>query len=380
MQSLRTWIELDTSAFEHNIALYHSQLTCNTLFAPVIKSNAYGHGFLNIAQLCQNNTHVDWLCTVSLSEALILRNNNITKPLLVLSILDDDLEAAIIHNIDLVLYDLDYAQKLNSLAQKLKKQVFVHIKIDTGLTRLGVLAKDALSFIQTIASLPFVTIRGIFSHFSNTENKEDPVSLGQLNIFNNILTLCKQNNITISLKHISCSAAITRYHESHYNFARAGIGIYGLWPSQDNKIVTQQHTPHFILKPVLTWKTHIIQVKTIPPATSIGYDCSFIAQRASTIAILPIGYYDGFDRKLSNKGHVLVNNTLAPIVGRNAMNLTMIDVTTIKNVHVGTKVTLLGNHFGLTADDIAQHIGTINYEVTTRIHENIPRIVTKSHS
>lgn len=368
-----SWVEINAQALAHNIRMY-KQVAGNRVLAPVIKSNAYGHGIEQIAQLCNANPAVDMLCTVSLSEALLLRSRGITKPLLVLSIIDASVEDAIAHNIELVVYDLETAHALNTCAQRYNTRALVHIKIDTGLSRLGIIAEQAAAFIAQVHALSHITINGIFTHLSESEKKDTTFTTYQLDRFEQVLAQLKVNNITIPLIHTTCSAALTAHTKSHHTLARLGIGIYGLWPSHDNKEITQTQHPNFSLQPVLTWKTRIIQIKEIPAGSFVGYDRTHKVEQPTTIATLPIGYWDGYDRKLSNKGCVYIHGSKAPIVGRIAMNLMMVDITGI-SARVGDEVTLLGNHPCISADELASQCNTIHYEMVTRINPLLLRII-----
>lgn len=371
-----TWLELDARAFDHNVQRYKKMVHPARL-AVVVKSNAYGHGLYQIAQLAQNNANIDYLCTVSLSEAVALREHGISKPLLVLSILDDTLENACLYDIDVVIFSWQQALALHECARKHTKKINVHIKVDTGLTRLGIPYTHAVEFIQNVRHLSHVNVHGIFTHFAESEKTDQTFTRLQIERFNMVVTALKKEDIHIPLQHTSCSAAITSSQLSHFTMARAGIGIYGLWPSFENKEMTHQQFPSFSLKPVLTWKTTIMHVQEIEPGTSVGYDRTFVAHKAASIATLPVGYWDGYDRGLSNKGIVYIKNNPARVVGRVAMNLMMIDVSDI-NARVGDEVMLLGARDGITADNLANECNTINYEFVTRINPLLLRIIREN--
>lgn len=369
--SSSSWLEIDTKAIEHNITMYKN-IIGHALLAPVIKSNAYGHGIELIAKICDQNPLVDMLCVVSVREALLLRREGITKPLLVISILDDSLEEAVAHNIDLVAYNFETITQLNAIGQNLGKKAQIHLKFDTGLSRLGLHSDNLLALIEQIHSLPFITIRGIFTHFAESESDDQTFTAHQLAQFNTFIKKLDARGIHIPLKHAACSAAITASTDNHCTMVRLGIGLYGLWPSQENKQLTERLYPAFSLKPVMTWKTRIIQIKEIPAGSSVGYDRTYQANHHTRLAILPVGYWDGLDRGLSNKGHVCINNQLAPIRGKIAMNLCIIDITGL-DVSPHDEVIILGNYPGVTAEAIAQHCDTINYEIVTRINPLLPR-------
>jgi alanine racemase len=370
-----SWVEIDKKALNHNIEQY-KKIIGSAALSVVVKSNAYGHGIEQIAKLCEHNSAVHTICTVSLSEALALRSQGIKKPILVLSIINASLDKAVEQSIDLVLYNMQTALELNTIGQQCKRKVAIHIKIDTGLSRLGFLADNAIKFIKQIHQLPFIYIKGIFTHFSESESADQAFTHLQQARFNLLLQELEAEGVTIPLRHSSCSAATTATLQSHHTMVRIGIGLYGLWPSEDNKKITQERYPDFSLQPVLSWKTKIIQIKEIPAESYVGYDRTYVTTKQTRIATISIGYWDGYDRQLSNKGAVIINNQRAYIVGRIAMNIAMIDVTDL-DVSLNDEVMLMGNHEGVRADDIAQMCSTINYEVVTRINPLLPRIVSE---
>lgn len=367
----RTWIELNADALQHNITQYQKAVGPQVLVTPVIKGNAYGHGMLQIAQLIQNISRISYLCVVSLSEALNLRAAGIKNPLLVLSIVDKDPQKAALFDIDLVCHDEAQLSTFIKCARAAGTPLKLHLKIDTGLSRLGTLWGQASSFLHTAATSPECIVHGVFSHFSNSES--DDLSFAQLQT-QRLKEVVEYADIHIPFRHISCSASATALDHAVCNMVRVGIGTYGLWPSLENKTLTLQRHASFSLRPVLTWNTRIMQIKTLPIGSSIGYDKTFTTKRPTRIAILPIGYFDGYDRLLSNKGVVKIGDHFAPVVGRVAMNMTTIDVTDIPDAKENQTVTLLGKEASISAESIATHCNTINYEITTRIHPHIPRI------
>jgi alanine racemase len=377
-----TWIEISKSAFEHNVAHYKKVIGQAVNLAVVVKSNAYGHGIVDIGALCQQSSAVDWLCTTSLSEALVLRQHGVTKPIVVTCLIDIDPRHALEHNIDLVAFDMETIRALHACAQKLKKIVNVHIKIDTGMSRFGAYPEQALTLIKQVLLLPFVRINGICSHFSESDAQDASYTHEQLAHFNAVLAELERENIHIPIKHIGNSAAVISNQQSHFNLVRVGAAAYGLMPSLHSIAQIQQQFPDFSLKPVMAWKTKIINLRTIPAHTPIGYNRTYVTEQAATIALLPIGYYEGYDRRLTNKGTVVVathnmvkvHEHYAPVVGRVCMNVTMIDVTHIKDVKPGDEVLLLGNSAHLQAHEIAATIGSFNpREITTRISPTIVR-------
>ncbi len=372
-----TWVEVSKSAIEHNLQIYKNIVGPLVHLAVVVKANAYGHGIVNVATIAQHNPAVSYICTVNLSEAVLLRTHGITKPILVLSYLDQPYELALINNIDIAVFDLETAKAISTKACALGLTAYVHIKVDTGLSRLGQREQKAHDLVMAIADLPHVKIRGIFTHLANSEHKDQHFVHLQLKSFNTILDLLSNEGIEIPFKHTSCTAALLSTQQTHYNFARLGIGTYGLWPSSDNKTLAQLSYPHVTLRPALSWKTKIIHLKAVPVESSIGYDRTYQTNRETKVAVIPVGYYEGFDRRLSNRGVVVVNGKCARVIGRISMNLTTIDVTDIPGIEVGTPVTLIGSTGPVTAETLAEALGTINYEVVARINPNIDRMITE---
>lgn len=380
-----SWLEISKKALLHNIVQYKEVVGFDKQFAVVVKSNAYGHGILEVATVCQQSSLVDWLCVASLSEALLLRHHGITKPILVLSYCDASLEEIILHDIAVVVYDELFLDELQHIAQRLRKIVNIHIKVDTGLSRLGLTPEQVLAMLQRYKQAPYVCIQGIFTHFAESEK----VGLSQAGLsrpgnnftddqvsrFTNLLEQITSLKIDIPYRHFSCTAAVTMVEDRCYNFARMGLGIYGLWPSEETKQVTHMRYPQFNIQPVMTWKTRIIQVKTVPVGSSIGYGRTFITKRETRLALLPVGYWEGYDRKLSNTAQVIIHGKVAPVLGRVSMNITTVDITDISDVAVGHEVILLGAESVVSANTLAKTIGTINWEVVTRINPSVPRIM-----
>ena len=374
-----TWIEINKHAFFANITHYKKAIGDATL-SVVVKANAYGHGLKEIAQLCQENNNVDWLCVVGLSEALALRAHNFKKHILVLNLIDEDPSTAIEHDIDLTVYDEHNLKALNELGSKLQKPANIHIKIDTGLSRFGFFPKQALKIIEYAHGLPFINLRGIFTHCSEADAQDQTFTKHQLQSFNQLLHAIKKKGIPIPLKHAFNSAATTTYPLGLCNFVRVGAGAYGLWPSEINKKLTQKKYPDFQLTPILTWKTKILEIKQVPAGSFVSYGRTFQAQRTSMLAFLPIGYFDGYDRRLSNCGIVSIkkaNNLFyAPVVGVVCMNTTIIDVTNIPGTNIGDEIILIGPYKNLTATNLADNIKSYNpREIVTRLNPSIPRII-----
>lgn len=371
MQIVSSWVEVSKSALEHNISLYKSVIG-DAKLAVVIKSNAYGCDLGQISRLLDHNDQVDYLCVASLTEAVYLRSIGIKKTILMFGIFDCDLKQAVINDIEVTCYDLAAVLELNQLGSLYRKKAKIHIKIDTGMSRLGLFYEQVLSFMQTVISLEYIEIVGIFTHFATSDRSDLTFLHQQLAVFNQVIASLAQYKIVVPLKHAANTAAITASILTNFNMVRVGIGIYGMWPSPENQVITQSQYSDFNLKSVLTWKTKILTIKDFSAGSYVGYDQAYQTIKPTKIATIPVGYYDGYDRRLSNRGMVLVQNQLVPVIGNIAMNITMIDVTGLE-LAVGDEVVLLGAQKGLQPDDLAQLCQTANTEITARINPLIKR-------
>ena len=327
---------------------------------------------MEVARFCDTCNLINKIAVVNLAEALELRKNKIKKPIIVLSFFDFEELATVskkgLENTSLPIYDTATAIKLNNFAKKSKIKAKIHLKIDTGASRIGFLPKKLIKNIELLKKLNNLDIEGVFSHFASSE-EDKKYTQRQLLIFNKTIAELKAVGINPRMIHIACTAAALVTPPNQCNATRLGIGFYGLYPSEQIKKIIK-------LKSVLSWHTRLIQVKEIPKNTLIGYGGAYRTYRQTKLGIIPVGYWDGLDRHLSNCGQVLFNGRKCAILGRICMNLTMIDLTGL-NAKTGDKITLIGRQGGveITADDLAKKIGTINYEVVTRINPQIKRII-----
>lgn len=371
-----TWIEISKNALQHNVRVFKRMIPRRTELMAVVKSNAYGHGLVETAKVLVKGG-CDWLGTVNLSEALKLRQAGIRCRILVLSFFDPDrLEEAIRKNITLTVYTFSALQEINKHAKKIRKRASIHLKVDTGTRRLGLTAEEIIMLAQEAKLLPNLTVEGIFSHLADAENPNQRITNRQLQSFDQTLQELERHDIRLPIRHIACSAATLLNPRSHYDLVRVGISLYGLWSIEpDGRKVTKIHK-QVQLHPALAWKTRIIQTKHIPRGSGVGYGSTYTTRRPMKLAILPVGYWDGYDRRLSNVGYVVIRGTRCPIRGRVCMNLIMVDISSIPEVRPGETATLIGTDRGasVTADTLAQLCGTINYEIVTRINPLIPRI------
>jgi alanine racemase len=369
-----SWIEISKDNLSHNIKMIRRNIGDETILAPCVKANAYGHGLVETAKILLTSG-ANWLCVNSIEEAEILRSNNLGCPVLVIGYIGkNDLWRVLYLNVRIFLYDIEHAQRLSNLAKTNKKTVKVHIKIDTGMHRQGVLLSQAKALIKEVNELDNIEIEGLATHFANSDEPENPTYFEkQLEKFEQAVQWSHKIIDRELIIHCDKSASTLLYHHDLSTLVRPGIAIYGHYPGQSVKDEAIKKNIH--LKPVLSLKTKIAQIKNIPKNSLVGYGCTYKTTRASKIATVPIGYYDGYDRKLSNRGYMLVNGKRVPILGRVCMNVTIVDITDCPNVLPEDEVVLIGRQGDkeITADDVAIWSETINYEIVTRLRESLPR-------
>lgn len=368
-----SWIEIDRGALLHNVATFKSFIGRSSYLAPVIKSNAYGHGLTLIAQLLDNNSDVDFFCVAYLSEALQLREKGIQKPLLVMSCIDDDPLKARGMNIHFIVGDMQKLSTLSAVGQKIDHDFDVHLKIDTGLSRFGVAAQEAIALMHTIKKMKGVRFSGLCTHFAESYKEDQSFTQQQVDCFLNVAYSLDQRPAYV---HTSNTAGTITAPVSCANMFRIGLGIYGYWPSSFVQHTALMHQKNMVLKPVLSFKTRIMEIKLIKKGLTIGYDRTFTTQRDTVIALLPVGYNDGYDFRLCNNSFVYINDRLFPLIGKVAMNVLIIDITDSPSLLVGTEVLLLGDKPGVTAHDFCERIGEPNpRKITTSLGAHVPRIV-----
>ena len=362
-----TWVEVDQSAIAHNIQQIRQIIGNNVSLMAVVKADAYGHGAVATGITALVNG-AQMLGVATFEEALELRDAGIEAPILVLSYTPVYVvRQAIRDQITLTLYDLDMARAFNRAAREVGAPLKVHVKVDTGMGRMGLLAADAVPFFRHLINMPHLEVEGIYTHFSMAD--EDPeITLEQLRMFRGIVNPLRAGGFQFRYIHAANSAATLTLPETHLDMVRVGVALYGLSPSEVVRIPDE-------FKPALTWKSVIAQVKTLPPGHPVGYGQTYHTSTNERIAVVPVGYSHGFRRKPHNWGQVLVHGQFAPIVGRVSMEKTTIDVTHIPDVAIGDEVVLLGRQGAneITAEDVAARLGTNNYEVITTILARVPR-------
>lgn len=373
----RSTITLNATALKNNIA--HYKKACKgRLLGVVIKSNAYGHGLIEIGKLLQLNNNVDWFFVASLSEAILLRKQGITKPILAMYHLDGDPKLLSLFDISIMVTDMQTVQQLSEIGKQSLRPIKIHVKIDTGLSRFGFPVTEALSVALTIKQHAGIVLEGIYSHLAEAAQQDSQFTVQQIELFNHVLQQLAYAGITIPFRHIANTAATTAYELGDTNLVRVGLGIYGLWPSVGNEEITKKKFPEFELEPVLAWHSKIEFIRELKVGDYVGYDRTFKAEKNSKIAIVPVGYFDGYDRRFSNNALVMINNFFVPVVGRIAMTTMMVDITTI-DAKIGDQVTLIGSQELINPSYLVITMQSYNpRELLTRISEGIPRVISSS--
>jgi alanine racemase len=338
-----------------------------------VKANAYGHGAREVAKTLANGGS-DAFGVATLEEGIELRKEGVKSPILVLAgFYPDQFDQFFQNNLTPVICEPEGLHKLEALARQRNVSLKFHLKVDTGMGRIGFLPLEIDSWTPLLEKLKALKLEGVFSHFSHAEDVGGDYTQSQLEIFRGVIKRLHEVGYDPSLIHLANSAAVITLPAAHFTMVRPGLMLYGIYPSP--KMATQ-----ITLKPVLSWKTRILQLKKVPKGSSISYGQTFVTKRESLIATLPVGYADGYHRLLSNRGAMLVRGKRAPIVGRICMDLTMIDVTDIREVQQEDEVVLLGRQGAetISADEMALWADTISYEILTSISARVPRIYHSS--
>ena len=362
---------IDLSAFRHNLAMVRAYIGQGVGIMPVVKADAYGHGAVRVSQeaLGQGVGH---LAVARYHEGLALRQAGIEAPLLVFEIVPHDvLETSIAGDLTLTVCSEDYGSLVSGLATRGGRHVKIHIKVDTGMGRLGVHHEKAVSTIERIARLPGISIEGVYSHFATSEVPDQAFAREQLGRFEAVLSGLESRKIPVPLRHMANSGAVIAMRDAHFDLVRPGIMLYGYAPGRG---MPQKHA----VRPVMALRSQISYVKAVDPGTSISYGRTYVTTRRTTIATIPVGYADGFGRLLTNRSECLIRGRRFPVVGTVCMDHIMADVGEDAGVEEGDPVTLIGRDKGeeITAWDIASTIGTIPYEVTCLVTPRVPRIYT----
>lgn len=371
-QKNRTWLEISKKNLKANYKNLKKLAGRNVMVACVVKSNAYGHGLDHVVSVLK--TEADWFVLESVKEAIQVRKMT-NKPILILGYsLFDELKDAIENDISITVLNESTLRRIISL--NLDKKAKVHIKIETGFNRLGVKKDLLLKLIGLILkNEDKIILEGLFTHYANAdESKSKDFVSKQLERFNLAVEEVKKKGVSPKFLHTAASSSLLLYPESRFNMVRVGVMLYGLWPSD---YVRSKFTKKPILKPVLTWKSIIAQVKQVSKGDSVGYGRTWFAKRKTKIGVVPVGYADGYDRGLSNKAKVIVKDKKVSVIGRVSMGMITIDLSSVKKVRLEEEIILLGkkDKNEISANSLGQMLDTINYEILTRIDRSLPRIV-----
>ncbi len=371
----RVYAKIDLDAIYHNMENIHGILKEGTQVMAVIKTDGYGHGAVQIAQEIEPLPYLYGFAVATIEEGLILRRHGITKPILILGYsFSDDYEEMIEYHISPSIFSYDTAKQLSKVAVKRNQKVSIHIKLDTGMSRIGYqITEESADEIQKISKLPNLEIEGIFTHFAKADERDKTHVKGQIACYDRMIKMLKERGVSIPKKHCSNSAGIMDLPEVNMDLVRAGIILYGLLPSDE------VHTERLPLEPVMELKSEIVHVKTLEAGRTISYGGTYTLKEEQKIATIPVGYGDGYPRSLSNKGWVLIHGKKAPIRGRVCMDQFMVDVTEIPEAKIGDEVTLLGRDGQecLTMEQLGELSGRFNYEFACDIGKRIPRVFCK---
>ena len=369
------WIELSRDALVRNVTVLQEQLPEGCELAPCVKANAYGHGAHEVVSFLQEHG-VKWLSLNSLREHASLQEAGLSSPALIMGYVPAEETPRLLRlQARPFVYDWERVRAMSRYAEERQSKLPVHVMVDTGMTRLGVFPEEARSFIEQLHELPGIYVEGIATHFANSDERENSSYFSQqLHTFEQVTAELEVHEICPPYIHCANSAvSLVQTLKVSQKLVRPGLSLFGEYPSEEVKANSQKHGD--ALDPVLSLKTRIVSLKWVEAGAFVGYDCTFQTARRSRIAVLPMGYADGFDRGLTNLGTVLVHGRRAPVVGRVSMNMTMIDVTDIEDVHIEDEVTVIGKEGEerITAGELARLIETNPYEIFARLRPSLPK-------
>ena len=368
----RVCAKIDLDAIEENVEEMAKHVSEDTMLMPVLKMDAYGHGAVPIAQMLEFKSCVWGYGTATLEEAIALRNTGIRKPILVLGcVFKDERRAMLDHKVRMTCYSETMAEEVSKLAVKMGRKAYFHVKLDTGMGRLGFqINEESVETILRIAKLPNVVMEGLFTHFAKADETDKGFTEKQLEKYLWMKNRLKEEGLNFKIYHCSNSAALIDVEEARMDMVRAGIALYGIYPSDEVK------KENVKLKPAMSLISHIAFVKWVDEGTPISYGSTYITTRRTKVATIPVGYGDGYPRSLSSKGYVLIKGQKAPVIGRVCMDQFMVDVTDIEDVKEMDRVTLFGRdkQEEITIDELGELSGKLHYEFICGLGKRIPRI------
>ncbi|MFA5114934.1 MAG: alanine racemase [Candidatus Omnitrophota bacterium] len=360
-----TWAEINLKDLAHNFRRVKAMLRPGTKVMVCVKADAYGHGLVPVSKKL-SSCGVDYLSVASIDEGIALRRAGIKKPILILGmILKTDARPLIEYNLSQTVCTLELASSLNSIAASSRRKINIHLKVDTGMGRLGILPKDALAFIHRVRRLRAINIEGLFTHISCADTNRD-FTLYQVGLFDSLADRLARDGLRIPFLHAANSLGVIDYPQSHFNMVRPGLVIYGLYPREKLRID---------LKPVLSLKTRVVYFKKVPRGFGISYGHTYVTARGTTIVTLPIGYGDGYPRNLSNAAPVLIKGRRFTLSGRVCMDQVMVDVGDLK-VKIGDEAVLIGSQGKdkISSEELSVLSGTIPYEIVCGLGSRVPRV------
>jgi alanine racemase len=369
VSSHTTTAEVDLGALAYNYHQLHRLASPSVKFLAVVKADAYGHGAIPVSKKLEE-LGADFLGVARVGEGVELRIGGITKPILVLSgVYQEEVDEILGHDLIPLVYRWEIAEALSAAAGKRGKKIPIHIKVDTGMGRIGVLAEEAPAFADRVRKLENLEIEGIASHLSTADERDPAFAEEQVQRFSRTIEEMKNLGIDPPFMHIANSAALVNLPAAHFNVVRPGIMLYGSYPSPTLRDKVS-------LRQVMCWKSRIADLKKLPAGYSVSYGRTFVTQRPSLIAAIPVGYADGYHRLFSNQGEVLIRGMRVPVVGRVCMDWTMVDVTAVAGVEIGDEVVLMGCQSGqeITPEEMGGWIGTISYEILCSVGKRVPRV------
>lgn len=371
----RVYAKIDLDAIAYNMEQMKQNIRPETKVMAVIKADGYGHGAVQIAEMMERWNYIWGFAVATLDEAVVLRTEWIQKPILVLGcVFPDQYMEMLKHEIRMNIYTEEMAESISRMAAREGKTAYMHIKLDTGMSRLGFgINEQSAETIKRISKMPNVNMEGIFTHFTKADEKDKSFTKKQIQEFVWMTERLKEKNVRFTYEHCSNSAGIIDVPEANFDIVRAGISTYGLYPSEE---VDKTNVK---LKPALALKSHVAFVKEIERGTPVSYGGTFVAKEKMKIATIPVGYADGYPRSLSNKGYVLIRGKKAPILGRVCMDQFMVDVTQIEGVSFGDKVTMIGKDGNeiLPVEVLSELSGRFNYEFVCDLGKRIPRVYVR---
>ncbi len=371
---VRAVINLD--AILYNMDSMHQNISEDTKIMAVIKADGYGHGAAEVAECIEHLDYLAGYAVATVEEGLILRNHGIKKPILILGYaFPDQYDELIAADMRPTVFTREMAQELSQAAGEMGVDCPIHFAVDTGMSRIGYqVTEEAADEMAQIARLPHIMVEGIFTHFARADEADKTSAEEQLALFEKMISMLEERGIKIPIKHCSNSAGIVELKEANMDMVRAGITLYGLWPSEEVR------RDIIDLKPALSLITHVAYVKDLEAGRAISYGGTYVTKRPSRIATIPVGYADGYARGLSNKGAVLIHGKRAPICGRVCMDQFMVDVTDIPEVKMGDEVILIGSagEETITMEEVGELSGRFNYEFVCNLGKRIPRVFRRN--